>query len=55
MAVPQDVPKSAETFELQLAQQHYTVVLPKTPGTYALLCTARSPAVFGCLMQPDVL
>lgn len=36
VAVPQDVLRSADTFELQVAQQHYTVALPKTPGTYTL-------------------
>ena len=35
-AIPQDVPKSTDTFELQVAQQHFTVALPKAPGTYTL-------------------
>lgn len=39
VTIPQDVPKSADTFELQVAQQHYTVALPKGPGTYRLPAT----------------
>ena len=50
-AIPQDVPKSADTFELQVDQQHFTVALPKAPGTNTLPVTYE--LFMGCLWLSD--
>lgn len=46
--VPEEGGKSADTFEVQPAQRHLTLALPKAPGTSC----SQPPSLTALLMMP---